>query len=60
MTVRWGIKEGLFKEVPSKPTDQHEMRAHASQRAREGHNRTGTCKYKCREAGKREKVSSGA
>ena len=37
MTVRWGIKEGLFREVRSKPTDEHEMRAHASPRAREGH-----------------------
>ena len=34
---RWGIKEGLFEEVRSKPTDEHEMRAHASPRAREGH-----------------------
>ena len=35
---RWGIKEALFREVLSKPKDEHEMREHASQRAREGHN----------------------
>ena len=37
MTVRWRIKGGLFEEVPSEPAVQHEMREHASQRAREGH-----------------------
>ena len=38
MTVKWGIKEGLFEEMPSEPTDQCEMREHGSHRAREGHN----------------------
>ena len=37
MTVRWGIKGGLFEEVPSEPAVQHEMREQASQQAREGH-----------------------
>lgn len=37
MRMRWGIKGGLFEEVPSEPTVQHEMREQASQRAREGH-----------------------
>ena len=38
MRMRWGIKEDLFKEVPSEPKDQREMREHGSHRAREGHN----------------------
>ena len=38
MTVRWGIKEGLFEEMPSEPTDQRKLREHGSHRAREGHN----------------------
>ena len=38
MRMRWGIKEDLFKEVPSEPTDQREMREHGSHRARERHN----------------------
>ena len=37
MRMRWGIKEGLFEEVPSEPAVQHEMREQASQQAREGH-----------------------
>ena len=37
MRMRWGIEEDLFKEVPSEPTDQREMREHGSHRAREGH-----------------------